>query len=370
MNDKYQTLFQPVQLPVGIELKNRIAMAPMTIISSNPDGSVTDAELAYYARRSGGVGMVITAAAKVVTTDGTPGILAADRDELIPSLRQLATTIKGRGARAVLQIIHTGRKAPQSEHGPVAPSAVTDDVEGAVVPRELTDAEIREIVQAFGQATRRAMEAGFDGVELHGANGYLLQQFFSPFTNRREDHWGGTLEKRLNFPLAVIEEVKKVVQEHAREPFIVGYRFSPEEPETPGITMAETLVLADTLAEQNLDYLHVSLHDFWSEPRRGVEDTRSRMEILHERVGKKVPLMGVGNIFTADDAAKALQTGVPLLALGRELILEPDWVEKITEGREHEIKTTLSLQDQARLQLPDPLWNMIQGMKGWFPIEE
>src|SRR4029078_9265226 len=105
---------------------------------------------------------------------------------------------------------------------------------------------------------------------------------------------------------------QRVVAEHAKGPFIVGYRFSPEEPETPGITMAETLALVDALADKNLDYLHVSLMDFFSQPRRGVEDTsRTRIEIIQERVGDRTPIMGVGSLNTADEALKAVQT-VPL----------------------------------------------------------
>ena len=140
----------------------------------------------------------------------------------------------------------------------------------------MSDEEVIQLIQAFGEATRRAIEAGFDGVELHGASGYIIQQFFSPHSNTRTDRWGGNLEKRLAFPLAVIEEVKRVIAEHAKQPFIIGYRLSPEEPETPGITMAETFALLDALADAELDYIHMALNDFWSKPRRGVESNRSR----------------------------------------------------------------------------------------------
>ena len=122
----------------------------------------------------------------------------------------------------------------------------------------MTESEIQEIIRAFGESTRRAIEAGYDGIEIHGANGYLVQQFFSPHSNRRDDQWGGSVENRMKFPLAIVDEVQRVVAEHAKGPFIVGYRFSPEEPETPGITMADTLDLVDALADKNLDYLHVS----------------------------------------------------------------------------------------------------------------
>jgi 2,4-dienoyl-CoA reductase-like NADH-dependent reductase (Old Yellow Enzyme family) len=131
--------------------------------------------------------------------------------------------------------------------------------------------------------------------------------------------------------------------------------------------MADTLVLLDALATKDLDYLHVSLQDFWSTPRRGVDDTRSRIEIIQERVGDKVPVIGVGSIYTPDEALKAIQTGLPLIALGRELIIDPDWVQKIAEGRETEINTEINKENQHQLVIPDPLWQAIIHTPGWFP---
>ncbi|NKE06922.1 NADH-dependent flavin oxidoreductase [Mesobacillus selenatarsenatis] len=371
MNDKYKPLFDSFTFKNGINLKNRLVMAPMTNFSSNEDGTVTDAEVDYYVRRSKGVSMVITACTYVTRNGkGFHGEFGADTDEMIPSLKKLATAIKAEGAKAVLQIFHGGRECPPElvPNGDiVSASDVQSERNSAKAPRALTEEEVQHIIAAFGETTRRAIDAGFDGVEIHGANGYLIQQFFSSHSNRRDDQWGGSLEKRKAFPLAVVDEVKKVAAKHAKEPFIVGYRFSPEEPEEPGITMADTLQLIDALAEKNLDYLHVSLNDFWSKPRRGVDDDRSRMEIIHERVGGKVPVIGVGSLYSADDVIKAFETGVPLLALGRELIIDPDWVEKVETGRENEIETKIDTGAQARLVVPDPLWQAIINTPGWFP---
>lgn len=371
MNEKYKPLFDSFTFQNGINLKNRLIMAPMTNFSSNEDGTVTDAEVKYYARRSKGVSMVVTACTYVTSNGkGFQGEFGADTDEMIPSLRKLASAIKAESAKAVLQIFHGGRECPPElvPNGDiVSASNVQSERNSAKAPRALTEAEVNEIIAAFGETTRRAIEAGFDGVEIHGANGYLIQQFFSPHSNRRDDQWGGSLEKRMAFPLAVVDEVKRVTAEHAKEPFIVGYRFSPEEAEEPGITMADTLELIDTLSEKELDYLHVSLTDFWSKPRRGIDDDRSRMEIIHERVGSKVPVIGVGSLYSADDVIKAFETGVPLLALGRELIIDPDWVEKVEAGRENDIETKLDTGAQSRLVVPDPLWQAIVNTPGWFP---
>lgn len=371
INEKYKTIMDSFELPNGVKLKNRVVMAPMTNYSSNADGTVSDTEVAYYIRRSKGVSMVITACTYVTANgQGFPGEFAGHKDEMIPSLQRLATSIKSEGAKAILQIFHGGRQVPANlvPNGDVV-SASNVPSEGAdkPVPRALTTEEVESIILDFGQATRRAIEAGYDGVEIHGANTYLIQQFFSPHSNRRNDRFGGSLEKRMTFPLAVVDEVQRIVKEHAKEPFIVGYRFSPEEPETPGITMADTLVLIDALANKNLDYLHVSLGDFWSPPRRGVDDNRSRMEIIQEKVGDRVPVIGVGSIYSSEDARKALTSGVPLIALGRELLIDPDWVQKIEQGKDDEIVTQLDTSMQEQLVIPDPLWQAILRNPGWVP---
>jgi len=372
MNPNYQDLFSPFTFENGIELKNRLVMAPMTHYSSNPDGTVTDEELTYYARRSKGVSMVITACTYVTPNGkGFHNEFAGDRDEMIPSLSQLAKAIKDQGAKAILQIFHGGRMCPPDlvPNGDiVSASAVPVEIEGAKTPRALTESEVDEIIDAFGETTRRAIEAGYDGVEIHGANGYLIQQFFSPHSNRREDRFGGSLEKRMTFPLAIVDKINSIVKEHADDSFIVGYRFSPEEPETPGITMADTIQLVDALADKDLDYLHVSLQDFFSKARRGVEDvTKTRIDYLLETINDRIPLIGVGSIYTAEDARKAFETGIPLLALGRELIIDPDWVQKVAEGREDEIVTEINKDKQEELVVPDPLWNVIMNTPGWFP---
>jgi 2,4-dienoyl-CoA reductase-like NADH-dependent reductase (Old Yellow Enzyme family) len=375
MNTKYNPLFEKMAFRSGVQLKNRIVMAPMTNFSSHDDGTVSDAEVNYYVRRSNGVGMVITACTYVTPNGkGFQGEFAADRDEMIPSLQRLATAIKQQGAKAILQIFHGGRSCPPDlvPNGDiVSASAVPEEKAGSVTPRALTAAEVEAIVVDFGEATRRAIEAGYDGIEIHGANGYLVQQFFSAHSNRRDDKWGGSLEKRLTFPLAVVDEVKRVVAEHAKESFLVGYRFSPEEAEEEGITMADTLKLVDVLADKELDYIHVSLFEFASTPKRGVEeDGRSRMEWIQEIAGNRVPVIGVGSIHSPDEAMKALEMGVPLIALGREIIMEPDWVSLVADGRESEIKTTLTKEDQDRLIVPTPLWNAIMHTPGWFPVVE
>ncbi len=372
MNPKYKPLFEPFTFKSGVTIDNRIAVAPMTHYASNEDGTISETELDYIIPRSKEMGMVITACANV-TPDGKafPGQPAIHDDSNIPGLKTLAQAIQAQGAKAVVQIHHGGIECPSElvpQQDVVGPSDVFDN--GKQIARALTEEEAEHIVKAFGEATRRAIEAGFDGVEIHGANGYLIQQFYSPKTNQRTDRWGGSDEKRLAFPLAIVDEVKKAASEHAKGAFLVGYRLSPEEPETPGLTMTETFTLVDALGDKELDYLHISLMDVNSKARRGADPTRTRMDLLNERVGNKVPLIAVGSIHSADDALAVIENGIPLVAMGREVLVDPDWAVKVKEGREKQIETVIKGTDKEKYHLPEPLWQAIVNTPGWVPYKD
>lgn len=369
---KIEKLLQPRTLGSSINIKNPIVMAPMTTYSANLDGTVSEAELSYYKARSKGVGIVITATTYVSKSGkGFPGQFAAYDNSFLPGLKKLAQTIKGEGALAILQIFHGGRMAIPADipdGQTISASPVAPVRPGAMTPREMTESEIKSTIKAFGQTAKLAIVAGFDGVEIHGANTYLLQQFFSPHSNRREDFWGGTIEKRMNFPLAVIAEVKKVVGENAGGDFIVGYRFSPEETENPGITLEDTLLFIDVLANQGLSYLHSSILNFWQGSMRDVANKSPIICKILDKIYGRVPFIGVGFIHSPEEATHALDSGVDFISLGREIIMEPDWVSKVQSGKISEIRTTLSKSSKSALDIPGPLWNAIINTPGWFPI--
>lgn len=374
MNQKYEKLFEPFTFPSGVTVKNRIFMAPMTTWSAFENGMITNDELAYYEKRAGDVGAIITACA-YVSREGKAflGGFSGSSDTMIPSLTKLAKTIKNKGSKAILQIFHGGRMVPPEAIGgqtPISASAVPAMRKEAVTPREMTEEEIENVINQFGETTRRAIEAGFDGVEIHGANTYLIQQFFSPHSNRRTDMWGGTLEKRMSFPVAVVQSVLQTVKHHAEKPFLVGYRISPEEIEEPGIRFEETLQLLDKLTKEGLDYIHVSLGTLWRGSVLNNKETRPLLELIQHHVGHKIPLMGVGSITHPDEAVEALDKKIPLVALGRELIVEPEWVQKVRSGEEEKIRQSMSLDDQEHLVIPDAMWEVITSSPGWLPINE
>ena len=223
MTNKHPSLFSPFMLTEKIKLRNRIVMAPMTTWSANPDGTISEQELEFYKRRSQNVGLVITGCTYVTPSGiGFTHEFAAYDDRFINSLEKLAAAAKSGGAPAILQIFHAGNKAipelvPNNDVISASASSVKsgDFMKRVVQSREMTENEIQETIRAFGDVTKRAIKAGFDGVELHGAHGFLLQNFFSPLFNQRNDRWGGDLEGRMRFPLAVLQEVKNVVYEYA-----------------------------------------------------------------------------------------------------------------------------------------------------------
>lgn len=342
-------------------------MAPMTTYSANADDTVSDAELAYYKERSAGVGVVITAVAYVSKHGkGFPGQIAAYDDFFIPSLRKIAKTIQQEGAKAILQIFHAGRQSVPAlvPNGEIL-GASTITSEGQPIPRALTTAEVQQIVRDFHDATRRAIEAGFDGVEIHGANTYLIQQFFSGFTNNRTDVYGGSLEKRMRFPLEVIAAVNEAKTQFATNDFIVGYRFSPEEEQEAGITLDETIQLVDVLANEELNYLHVSLSHFKAAPRRYSGTEQTRVLALQNIIQGRLPLITVGGIHTAEDLEEAANSEADLIAIGRELLIEPHWVEKIQRGEI--VETELNLEHAETL--PEPLLKKIVSLPGWVPMK-
>ena len=378
MTNKHPSLFSPFMLTEKIKLRNRIVMAPMTTWSANPDGTISEQELEFYKRRSQNVGLVITGCTYVTPSGiGFTHEFAAYDDRFINSLEKLAAAAKSGGAPAILQIFHAGNKAipelvPNNDVISASASNVKsgDFMKRVVQSREMTENEIQETIRAFGDVTKRAIKAGFDGIELHGAHGFLLQNFFSPLFNQRNDRWGGDLEGRMRFPLAVLQEVKNVVYEYATKPFAIGYRISPEESVTGGLRLEDTYKLLDRLISSGISYIHtslVSIND--SYPVESPNGPRT-IELILNHIAGRVPVIAAGKIRTPSQAQEAISAGLPLVAIGKGLVINPEWVPLAESGRSHEIQTTLNPQLVHELTIPDKLWDQIQTSKGtgWFPL--
>ena len=368
MNSKYATLFQTYTLNNGVTIKNRLVVAPMTHFGSQADGLISDQERTFLSNRAGDMGMFITAAT-LVQKDGKAfhGQPEATGEHCLDSLKETAQILQQQGAKAILQIHHGGSKAMDDLlDGLDKISASASEAEHA---REATAKEVEALIASYAQAADLALRAGFDGVEIHGANTYLIQQFYSAQSNRRNDQWGGSLENRMRFPLAVIDAVIAVREKHQRDDFIIGYRFSPEEPGDDGLTMTETGALIDALVQKPLQYLHVSLWEFDKKIRRGGDTAQTRMQFIHERINGKLPLIGVGNLFTADQILAAYETGwAEFIALGKTVMINPHIATQIREGREDEIETQLDPTRADHYGLPDTLWGFASsGTQSWLP---
>ncbi|MEG0286497.1 MAG: NADH-dependent flavin oxidoreductase [Vagococcus sp.] len=353
--NNYQFL-ESFEIKKGTRLKNRIVMAPMTTMSSFYNGMVTKDELDYYAMRSGGPGMIITAVANVSSNGkGFEGEFSAATDDMIPSLSSLAHTIKAHDSKAVLQIFHAGRKTFSRILGgvqPVSSSSVKAEYPAnSELPRELENDEIEAIINDFGEATKRAILSGFDGVELHGANTYLLQQFYSPHSNKRDDKWGGDKEKRMTFGLAVINKVRAVIKEYADDSFILGYRLSPEEIEKTGITLEDSLYFAKKISG-NVDYIHLSMGSYKRTSLNNKSDQKLILTHFVETLEDSVPIIGLGSVEDPTDASEVLKIGASLVGIGRELLREPKWVQKIQSGDEESIRKNISYSDMDDLGIP------------------
>ncbi|GAX07107.1 NADH-dependent flavin oxidoreductase [Secundilactobacillus pentosiphilus] len=337
---------EPFTFQSGITVKNRLMMPPMTTLQSFYDGTITTDEIHYYTERSQGVGAVITGAANVTDMGkGWPGELCIAHDEDLPGLTNLASAIKAQGAKAFVQIFHAGRMSrldALNGKQAVSASAVAgqhgDGSQKTATPRAMTSAEIHQTVDAFGQATKRAIEAGFDGVEIHGANQYLLQQFYSPQSNQRTDEYGGDREKRFTFIKQVLDSVFAAVNQYADRPFVVGYRFSPEEFTTPGISLEDTFYLVDQLLQTPLDYLHVSLDKYDRIAQADKYQAKSILAYLHERIAGRKPLVGVGGVRNRKDVA-GLLANAEFAAVGQQLLVDPTWVQKLMTGNDSDMVT-------------------------------
>ncbi|WP_284119414.1 NADH-dependent flavin oxidoreductase [Acinetobacter seifertii] len=378
MTIEYSKLFESFALTLDIELRNRIIMAPMTTWSSNSDGTVSEQELNYIRQRVNGVGLVITGCTHVQENGiGFTNEFAAFDDRFIPSLKQLAQAAKSGGAPAILQIFHAGNKAipdliPNADV--VSASALKTPtgsfVDSQMTTRALSHEEILEVIHAFGETTRRAIEAGFDGIELHGAHGFLIQNFFSPLFNQREDEWGGSLEKRMRFPLEIVKEVKRVIKQYAKKPFALGYRISVEEYDENGLRIGDSLQLIDRLIDSGIDYLHVSLTDILNSKPIDSTDENLTIQSVIEHVNYRIPFISAGKIRTPHQALQALVLGLPLVAIGKALVMNPDWVTLVANHQADQISTELELEKDAELHIPDHLWHEIKIRKGWFPIRQ
>ena len=354
----FKKLFKPIALK-GLELKNRIVMPPMrTDLAAPSDDMITERLVDYYAQRAkGGVGLIIVEHAEVLPrTSRAKGWkpLYIGEDKRISQLKVLADTIHQHGAKAGIQLLHWGRLFSTEVTGvsSVAPSSIpvaifykSDSSAPPNLPKELTPKEIEELVDIFAEAALRAKKAGFDMVEMHFGHGYLVHEFFSPYTNKRTDEYGQDANGRAKFACAILKRTREMVGD-----FPISVRISGDEYIKGGMTLDDAKIIAPMLEEAGADFIHVSAGTYPSEGDAGLLKATSTPAMIfprgcfvHLAEGIKkvvnIPVIAVGRINDPELADEILTQGkADLISMGRALIGDPELPKKAEEGRLDEIR--------------------------------
>ncbi len=318
-----------------MELNSRIIMPPVATYQSTEDGKVTDTMLDYYGERakSGNLGMIITEHSYIMKQGKAKAKqLSISSDDDIDGLRKLTDVIYQNGTKAMVQLNHAGSAAPSSVTGLKAVSASrivlpsTPMMGDGTAPDELTKRQIAEIVECFAKAAVRAKESGYDGIEIHSAHAYLLNQFYSPLTNHRNDEYGGTLDNRLRLHREVIEAVRDAVGNN----YPISVRLGGCDYMDGGSTIEDSVYAAKVLEKAGVDMINVS-GGMCRYSRKGHTEP-GYFQDMSSAIKKAVtiPVMLTGGVKTKDDAEKLLKSGAAdLIGVGRELLKNPHWADTL-----------------------------------------
>ena len=371
-------LFEKYTLNNNVEVPGLLAIAPITLLGSNPDGTISQEERDYLNERAKNTGLYILGAT-AVSQDGIAfqNQPRAFSENDIPSLSERAKIIKEQGALAINQIFHGGYLADPKYSGKDV-YVVSNDINyrrpdeakkaNVDIKKQLGNKDIERIINDFAYATELSIKAGFDGIEIHGANNYLLQQFYSGYYNIRNDEWGGSLEKRIRFPLEVVNACCKIREKYNKPEFIIGYRLSPEEPFENGITMTETLELVKALTLKPIQYIHVSQSNFFKKARRGEGIGIERLKLIHKETNGKVALIGVGQLYSHKDFNKALKSEFSdLIAAGRASMMNKNLATLLKEEKYEDINLILDPIHPEKYSIPNILWGLCLKGLDWLP---
>jgi 2,4-dienoyl-CoA reductase-like NADH-dependent reductase (Old Yellow Enzyme family)/thioredoxin reductase len=338
---KFTKLFEPVRIN-ALELKNRILMPAMVTNYGNKDNTVSDRLIAYHtARAKGGFGLnIVENFAVQPSGKAFAAVLGLWEDRFIPGCSALSEAVHASGGKIFAQIYHAGAQTTAKVIGtqPVAPTALLHPLNGTL-PRALTGEEISGIVAAFGQAARRAQEAGFDGIEVHGSHGYLISEFMSTYTNRRADEYGGDLLGRLRFPREILACIRKQVGDD----FPVIIRMAGDERVSDGRTIEESKIAAKILEEAGYDGFHITTattatqHYIVPPYYVGAALNVGYAEQIKKTVTK--PVITTGGIYDPFLAELILAEGrADMIGMGRASIADPELPNKIRAGAIEDIR--------------------------------
>jgi len=355
-------LLTPLRFPNGVTAKNRLWLAPMTNLQSHEDGTLSDDELRWLTVRAQGAFGVVETCAAHVAEDGQAwrGELGVFADRLLPGLTRLAAAISEAGGLGIVQLFHGGLRADPRLTGGATWSASAIEKPGLSVPRVATEDDLLGVIGRFRDAAGRAVTAGFAGVELHGAHGYLLGQFLSAVQNRRTDRWGGSWENRAR----LLRETLRAVRGAVPASFVVGVRLSPEDwGQAEGLDLDENLMLARWLVDDGADFLHLSLWDASKSSRKRPE--AHPLRLFRDAVEERVTLVAAGGVWTREQAEAVLEHGADAVAIGRAAIANPDWPRHIADARWEPRRPPLTRAELRERGLSDAFAVFLRNWKGF-----
>ena len=340
----FENLLRPGHIN-GMYMRNRLIVGPMEKSMANLDGSVGERYIAYARRRAMGGAALIQLESTYVSPEGrgNPYQVGCHGDHVVPALTRMADEIHRHGGKLAMELNHGGRQSSAITHHrhPIAPSAIPSTfMDPGSVPRAMSRADIRRVIDDFVQAARRCLEAGVDMIHLHGAHGYLLGQFLSPRSNRRTDGYGGSLENRARFPL----EVRAAVREMVGPDYPIGYRISASEYVEGGLEAGESACFAVMLADAGIDLIDVAggTYESMSKIFQGPETPKGGFveaaALIRRAVGDRVPVSVAQRMNDPVFSSMVMEReGFEYVTLARAFHADPDYVRKLAEGRADEI---------------------------------
>ena len=352
-------LFQPLTFSSGATVKNRFMLAPLTNTQSHPDGKLSDDEYRWLTMRAqGGFGLTMTCAAHIQAVgQGFPGQLGVFSDDHLQGLTKLATGIKREDSLAVVQLHHAGMRSPADLIGqaPVCPSDHEDT--GAI---GLSVEGVQQLIEDFISGAERAEKAGFDGVEIHGAHGYILAQFLSGTINRRQDQFGGCIENRMR----PITEIIEGVRARCRPNFLLGLRLSPERFDVHLPDIIE--VAKNVLAAGKIDFLDMSLWDSFKEPEDDAFKGRTLLSYFTELERGNIALGVAGKLRNPSEVNQAMAAEIDFVMLGRAAIIHHDFPRQMQHDSSFTPKRTPVSADHLRREgLGEAFVTYMSGWKGF-----
>ena len=353
---------RPYKFPrIDKKIHNRAVLAAMTNKQSYENGIISDDEIAWLLERAKGGFGIITTAATNVSYEGKAwnGEFGVYDDYHLPSLTKLTSTIHKTESLIIAQLFHGGMKSPQNITGliPISASEIECTESSTGKSKQASEKDIKKIINDFTASAIRCYKAGFDGIEIHGAHGYLISQFLGINTNLRADNWGGTLVNRSKLLIKILESIKNNVPES----FIVGVRISPEI-ESIGINLNDSINLVGILNKMNIDFIHLSCWDVFSKSKSIPNSNKTLTEIITNSYKNLPTIISTGNVWSTLDAENLIRQGADLVGVGRVAIGHPSWAKNISNHNYNPKKPPFSIDELEKAKLNKIF---ISYMKNW-----